>query len=363
MAQGNLVPNPSFEIKSGCPNTSNQVYLATGWINPTGGSPDYFDTCGSIMFNVPDNYVGSQNAHSGSAYPGLAVNLGWYREYIQALLDYSMTDGQTYCVSFYVSAAGHCDFLSIAPQLYISDSAIGHSSATYLPYSPQVLIQGIVYDTTNWILISGEYVAHGGEHFVTIGNFFDEPNTPYDSIGNTPNPSAYFYIDDVSIYQKITADAGNDQTICLGDSIQIGPPPLNGVTYRWNTSAGLSDSTAAQPFAKPRQTTTYYLSIADTGNLYCAGTLTDSVTITVNDCTPPPVYNVPTVLLRDELFVISALPAHTVLELYDGNGRKVLNDGDYQNNFSAVHLAAGIYFYRLYFTDGTSQRGEICVVK
>lgn len=362
-AQGNLVPNPSFEIHSGCPLNTNQLFLCVGWINPNGGSPDYFDTCSSFAVSVPNNVFGSQYARSGGAYSG-AGNLGeTYQEYIQTQLIDSMRNGQTYCVEFYVSLAGKSEFASIAPQLYISDSAIGHISSSYLSYQPQILITGIVYDTTNWILVSGEYVSHGNERFITIGNFFDDANTPYDTIGNGASSAAYFYIDDVSIYQKATAEAGSDQTICVGDSVQIGSSLLSGLVYRWNTATGLSDSTDAQPFAKPLQTTTYYLTIADTGNLYCAGTIADSVTIIVNDCTPAPVYFVQTIFSQDDLFFVSALPAHTVLELYDARGRKVLNDGDYQNNFSVVNLAAGIYFYRLYFADGTSQGGRICVVR
>jgi hypothetical protein len=232
-----------------------------------------------------------------------------------------------------------------------------------LQYQPQITFDSIIRDTVNWVEIQGTFLASGGEKFITIGNFYADSNTLYDSVTNNFNGYSYYYFDDISIYQKTTANAGNDQTICLGDSIQIGSSALNGIIYRWNTASGLSDSTAAQPFAKPLQTTTYYLTIADTGNLYCAGALVDSVTITVNDCTPPPVYYVPTILWKDELFFVSALPVNTALELYDERGRLILNETNYKNDFSVVGLNAGIYFYRLNFADGTSQRGKICVVK
>lgn len=44
-AQVNLVPNPSFESYSTCPDGSSQLYKATPWFNPALGSPDYFNVC------------------------------------------------------------------------------------------------------------------------------------------------------------------------------------------------------------------------------------------------------------------------------------------------------------------------------
>ena len=39
----NLVPNPSFEDYTSCPTSVAQITLATPWVTPTTGSPDYFN--------------------------------------------------------------------------------------------------------------------------------------------------------------------------------------------------------------------------------------------------------------------------------------------------------------------------------
>ena len=61
----NLVPNPSFEDMVQCPPGWTQIEFATGWINPNGYSPDYFNSCvpdtGCCnIFSVPNNSYGFQ---------------------------------------------------------------------------------------------------------------------------------------------------------------------------------------------------------------------------------------------------------------------------------------------------------------
>ncbi len=360
MAQGNLIPNSSFELNSGCPSAPNQLYLTNDWKNPTQGSPDYFHSCNSTWLGVPDNIIGSQNAHSGNAYPGFVVFGGAFTEYIQVQLNDSLQNGKTYCVEFFVSLAGLSEFKSIGPQAYFSTDSIRSNTTSNFSYAPQIISANIINDTTSWVIISGEFNAGGGEFYLTIGNFLDSISTPYDTLTNNTNLVSYFYIDDVSVYEKINSDAGNNKAICLGDSIIIGSFGENGITYRWNTATGLSDSTNSQPWAKPLQTMTYYLTITDTGGLYCTGSLTDSITITVNDCTPPSVFSVPSILSGAELLMISSLPINISLELYDERGRLVLKRENYLNDFSVINLASGIYVYRLHFNDGTEQRGKIC---
>ncbi|MCE9539031.1 MAG: hypothetical protein K8R85_07425 [Bacteroidetes bacterium] len=72
----NLVPNPSFEQYSSCPNTECGISLAAGWYS-AGYTPDYYNSCGSpsgpFEFGVPQNAVGYQHPASGNAYVGIAT--------------------------------------------------------------------------------------------------------------------------------------------------------------------------------------------------------------------------------------------------------------------------------------------------
>ena len=70
------------------------------------------------------------------------------------------------------------------------------------------------------------------------------------------------------------ADAGVDDSICIGDSVQLNAS--GGVSYLWSPGNSLSDSTIADPFASPNTTTTYIVDVANP----CGNDL-DTVTITV----------------------------------------------------------------------------------
>ena len=76
-----------------------------------------------------------------------------------------------------------------------------------------------------------------------------------------------FYLDS-NLPPVLKADAGGDNYIHPGDSVQIGgnPSALNGYanyTYFWEPLTGLSDHTASNPWAKPGETTTYTLTVSD----------------------------------------------------------------------------------------------------
>lgn len=86
---------------------------------------------------------------------------------------------------------------------------------------------------------------------------------------------------DCNVLYPCLAFAGNDTTICKGQSVTLGANPAatgNGnITYHWTPSQGLNDSTLAHPLATPNQTTTYYLTMVD--DSIC--TATDSVKVTI----------------------------------------------------------------------------------
>ncbi len=72
------------------------------------------------------------------------------------------------------------------------------------------------------------------------------------------------------------ADAGEDQSICVGDVTQM--DGSGGVTYQWVPPIGLSDPTNPNTDASPINTTTYTLIVQD--NIGC--TATDQMVLTVN---------------------------------------------------------------------------------
>lgn len=118
----------------------------------------------------------------------------------------------------------------------------------------------------------------------------DNPNIPNPMASPAITTTYYVTVDDtngcanldsitVFVNASVPTDAGNDPTICVGDSVQIGGSPTspNGTTYNWTPVAGLDNPNSPNPNASPAVTTTYYVySTNDT----CDGL--DSVTVFVN---------------------------------------------------------------------------------
>lgn len=83
----------------------------------------------------------------------------------------------------------------------------------------------------------------------------------------------------VEVKDGIGADAGSDKLICQGDGIQIGAPPVPGLTYSWSPADGLSDPSIANPIANPQWSTAYTLTISNNTSICNAS---DEVLVTVN---------------------------------------------------------------------------------
>jgi len=303
----NLIPNPSFEdtttsyaqwVSNPPPYTiGNVAYWFSGR-----QSPDYYH--GTSIGNVPTNFWGYQNAHSGVAYAGFGAvipppPLFPYisgPELLSCPLLQPLQQAKKYCVTFYVSLADKCKSSVDGMGAYFSTDSVLCIFACQLSDIPTIHISNpignILNDTMSWVSISGMYIATGGEKFITIGNLrlSSDLNIVNNSWG-IYNP--YYFIDDVSVIEMIydTANTGGDKTICEGDSVMLGAMQCDGCAYQWFPPTGLSDATLAQPTASPTQTTTYILTLTDTTTIdtcVCRSSLTttDTITVTVISFSP-----------------------------------------------------------------------------
>lgn len=84
-------------------------------------------------------------------------------------------------------------------------------------------------------------------------------------------------IQPITVRDTVLPDAGPDQIVCTGDSVQIGPIPTPGSTYSWSPVDGLSDPTAAQPFSYPSSLTVY--TVTETDSVGCTGS--DDVAVSI----------------------------------------------------------------------------------
>jgi hypothetical protein len=205
----NLVPNPGFELYSGCPTYYTQIDCVLFWTNTAlwpgpGGSPDYFNSCAtpSSLVNVPDNIFGYQQAHSGDAYCGITLwdmnNL--FREYIQVPFASTLTPG-CYQFEMYVNLANKYKYTASPVGVYFSSTPItGVPNFLPLPYTPQINITGFTTDTLNWTHLTGNYTALGNENYLIIGNFYDNAGTVSSFVNSAGvYDQSYIFIDDVSL--------------------------------------------------------------------------------------------------------------------------------------------------------------------
>ena len=201
----NLVRNPGFEQKNGCPDKPGQINLASFWVSPNTGTPDYFNDCSpGLDYGTEFNKKGGQIPHAGHAYAGLQfyyLNRNEFFEYMQTQLDTVLVPGQLYCIKAYVSL-GKADyaFRELGAVFSVTEIKSQDAHKLKLPYT--VLENGrYLLDMDQWMCISGIYKAKGNERLLTIGDF-----TPRDDFWNIHTRSAtdslfkstFYFVDDVS---------------------------------------------------------------------------------------------------------------------------------------------------------------------
>jgi hypothetical protein len=201
----NLVPNPGFDINTGCPDQINQVDKADGW-STWAITPDYYHACSNItspMFGTPSNNRGFQVPHSGDAYIGLFTHSSSspnMREYVGRELSQPLVAGQTYYVSLWVNHAdidlgSHSSngigvrFSTVGYSLFDQDTALNNA---------HVFSTAVITDTAAWVQVQGTFIADSAYTHIGIGNYFDSANTTV--IQGAPTAGyAYYLVDDVCV--------------------------------------------------------------------------------------------------------------------------------------------------------------------
>ncbi len=211
----NLVTNPSFEERIRCPNNFSanfRDFNLPGWKSSNMGTPDYFNQCSWGDCDVPFNWAGESNAHTGVAYAGIYI---WskpnakprsYREYIQGELVEPLKRGNRYRLEFYFKLASYSVYTADRIGLMLTDTSYFQGNDQVIDRVPALSwIANEPVTSAGWLVASGEYKASGGEKYVVIGNFFDNLSTQFTQLemrkGKSPmlSGSAYFYVDDVAV--------------------------------------------------------------------------------------------------------------------------------------------------------------------
>ncbi len=218
-SQNNLIADSSFEVNKFIPIEYSSIGANTSWNSPSRATTDLFCKCDKkfskiSVVNVPNNAMGIQEPRSGKCYAGIfAVSHGFYREYLQTSLTAPLDANKEYILNFYISLSdysrlavdkiGVC-FLNKNVKYEHSD-AITNLKPIYINLEEEVGM-----DVNNWHQISLVYKANGGENTLLIGGFgikrlWKTGNTVPQGISSPINKSierdAYYYFDDISIYE------------------------------------------------------------------------------------------------------------------------------------------------------------------
>ena len=220
-AQLNLVPNGSFEEHTSCPDNEDQVYKCVGWQKPNMATTDYAHVCAPSFpggVTVPNYWMGYQWPYHGDAYMGLygmhySITPNVVAEYVQCQLIEPLKSMHRYRLSFFVNLANHSEYALRNFGGYVSETPPTYTTPMIynaFGYNPQVKFPGYIIDTLDWVKVSGEFKATGGEQWLTIGRFDDAGlgNFSYIPVVPDTNPHpfkyCYYLLDSVSMYDVST---------------------------------------------------------------------------------------------------------------------------------------------------------------
>lgn len=209
----NLVPNPSFEEYVNCPNDFGESFELTHWFRAL-ATPDYFNACAGVddTCGVPKNFVGFQQAATGSGYLGMVTYSNdppdGFRELMGVKIDEALIEGRTYYISFKVSWTSSvpspdgwmryaANKLGIRMRM---DSLVGVDSWYPIENVAQFASSDIISDSLDWTLLSGSFIASETASWLYLGNFFDHSSVAVAVVDpNCPDEQGYYYIDDVCL--------------------------------------------------------------------------------------------------------------------------------------------------------------------
>ncbi|MES2763127.1 MAG: gliding motility-associated C-terminal domain-containing protein [Bacteroidota bacterium] len=202
-----IIPNPSFELMSACPNTFSQMVFATGWSYYC-GSPDYLNTCNYVFPAV--NTASIAPFPSGTGIAG-EIFLQDYKESISCCLSTPMSAGTSYKITFDIASApldpvtldlisGGIQYGPVDITIYgaANCNTVGLSNTSPCPTTdPAWMELGSVTYTPNmsWKNVSVTFTPTTNINSIIIGGPCTLPSSY--PLGSIPTPTyyPYFYFD------------------------------------------------------------------------------------------------------------------------------------------------------------------------
>lgn len=223
----NLVENGGFEIIKGKVKGLGCMEASVDWKNVTSEKADLFvkENKQPIVLTSGNTY-GKEEPKEGDNYAGLVVyspkdKIG--RNYITSPLAQPMLKGKKYCVSMYISLAEGSKFATNNLGINFHKKQPKQDDNKTIVEKTAILHHQskMVNATYGWEKVCGNYIAEGGEEFITIGNFTATDKTKTEKAikikdyKGVLSDIAYYFVDDISVImvdQKTSCDCGNQES-------------------------------------------------------------------------------------------------------------------------------------------------------
>lgn len=160
-----LFPNPSFEVDS-CSPGWGRAHCAVGWVNPSEGTPDYYDRCDAVVqtflpvapCDIPDGerFFGMADIYNNSLV---------HKEYVGTRLVAPMVAGETYALSFWLGFVKEPDPNWSSPPLDLVIFGNTDGSVINVPFDGKDCPTSVTVDSSGnainpWVMLSSAHAAN-----------------------------------------------------------------------------------------------------------------------------------------------------------------------------------------------------------
>lgn len=235
-----LIPNPSFEEMSCCPNDNAELYCADNWIQASLPTTDYVHTCEGYLGNTsipafaPLPFAdgeGGVGFRDGQAQAGSN-----YKEYVGACLLESMEVGVSYRLDFFV---GFRDNVTGSTSFNIA--LFASSNCANLPFGGNNFQIGCPLNDVGYVQLGETFVSGSNEWVNVVFEFTASQAYEVIVLGPSCNPNPNYYLDPYFYVDRLTLAKSADfqipfesisGSICDNDLVlQVSADQAN--TYQW----------------------------------------------------------------------------------------------------------------------------------
>ena len=201
------------------------MYLAKFW-KSANSTVDYFNACSNDTFpnyGVPFNFKGFQEAFEGEAYANFACYSIFFpdaKEYLWHELDTPLIAGVAYVCRFRVSLGDSVNFAlgSMGALISVENTRFWNNTQLFFNAEPQIQnpVNELLDDKEQWMTMSGQFVAQGGEKYVTIGSFVPDSMGNIQRVSNFPQIGenweySSYLVDGVELYADTNTAVVEDE--------------------------------------------------------------------------------------------------------------------------------------------------------